>query len=318
MSTSAASKAKSVNVLILDDVNLMCQFLSETLRPISGVDCHTAARVASAAGVLERIDISLAIIDLNLPDGNGLEIVKAIRKGEGKGRHDIPILIFSGNAYKEAVKECVQFKVNDFIVKPIVAIELRKKVELHLKKSTELPGPEFFVKLDETIAAKKVVAEKNTPAGAVVQSKPEGAGSNYKPQSRVEEVENSQFIKWPSNATTGFHQLDRRLKDLCYQLNHFHFYRTTKPVYPTAQKDIEQISLCIDDLNYAIKPLKSANPDLPIWSALVSRIKIISELPFKRLSSDKVTDDAKKSFSKNLRNAWLGILSKPIIQRKKG
>lgn len=317
MSITEVTKAKNINVLILDDVNLMCQFLSETLRPISGVECHTAARVASAEGVLERVSVSLAIIDLNLPDGNGLEIVKAIRKGEGKGRHDIPILIFSGNAYKEAVTQCVQFKVNDFIVKPIVAIELRKKVEAHLKTSTKLPGPEFFQQLDSKLSAENEKEVSAKPSSSVVQAPSNDSGSRYKPVKRSDDVENNQFVKWPENATTGFHQLDRRLKDLCYQLNHFHFYRTTKPVYPTAKQDVDQIILCIDDLNYAIKPLESAKPNLPIWTALTSRIKIISELPFERLSADKVTDDTKKSFSKNLRNAWLGILSKPIIQRKK-
>lgn len=318
MSPSEVKSTKKVNVLILDDVNLMCQFLSETLRPISGVECHTAARVASAAGVLERVAVSLAIIDLNLPDGNGIEIVKAIRKGEGKGAHDIPILIFSGNTYKEAVTECVQFKVNDFIVKPIIAMELRKKVEAHLKKPVELPGCEYFQKLDAELMAKKPKEPSVKPTSSVVQSKTPQSSGSYSSKKRADEIENNQFLKWPANATTGFHQLDRRLKDLCYQLNHFHFYRTHKPVYPTAQKDIEQISLCIDDLNYAVKPLKKANPDLAIWQALQNRVKMISELPFKRLSADKITEDTGKAFSKNLRNAWLAILSKPIIQRKKG
>ena len=317
MASQNTSNIPTRHILLLDDVNLMCQFLNETLRTIPNVECHTASRIASAEGTLSRVPISMAIIDLNLPDGSGLDIVKLIRKGEGKGDHDVPILIFSGNTYKEAVKECLLFKVTDFIVKPIVAMELRKRVEAHLNKAQELEPPQFFQELDRKLQAEKPKPVVKKPSSSVVSKDDEEDTPRVPPPKIEKEVQENLYIKWPAAATTGFHQLDRRLKDLCYHLNHFHFYRTEKDVYPTAEKDVEQIKLCIDDLKYAIKPLRSANPNLPIWKALEERIKLIAELPFKKLSPNKISVDAKKNFSKSLRTAWLGILTKPIIQRKK-
>lgn len=301
-------------ILLLDDVNLMCQFLNETLRTLPNVECHTASRVASAMGTLSRQDISLAIIDLNLPDGSGLEVVKAIRKGQGKGAHDIPILIFSGNTYKQAVKECMLFKVSDIIAKPIVAMDLRKRVEMHLNKVRNIEGSEYFERIDE-----KLLSERPDTAlkAAVVNDKNEKPVEKPKPIVAAEEVVNNPFIKWPKNATTGYHQLDRRIKDLCYLLNHFHFYRTTKETYPTAKQDLQEIRLSIDDLKYALKPLKAPKPKEAFWKAIEERIKLIEELPFERFCAPKIGEEHKAKFSKMLRTAWLAILTKPIIQLKK-
>ncbi|MUH71711.1 response regulator [Psychrosphaera haliotis] len=309
-------KVRTVHILLVDDVNLMCQFLNETLRVIPGVECHTASRVSTADTLLQRYDMELAIIDLNLPDGSGLEIVKQIRKGECKGSHDIPVLIFSGNTYKEAVKECLMFQVSDIMAKPIVALELRKRVQNHLNKKANINTAEHFQELDKKLREANPPKEVKVKSSVVKNEPSEQTKARKQLESADSEAVN-QFIKWPSDATTGFHQIDRRLKDLCFQLNHFHFYRTDKETYPTAKEDIKQIRMCLDDLNYAIKPIKASNPDLAIWKPFSERIKMISELPFDKYSTPKLALQGKGQFSKSLRTAWMGILTKPIIQRKK-
>ncbi len=316
--TSAKGGPQLTNhILLVEDVNLMRQFLNETLRTVMNTECHTASRVNTAEAALGRFPISLAIIDLNLPDGSGLDIVKQIRKGEGKGDHDIPILIFSGNTYKEAVKECLLFQVNDIIAKPIVALELRKKVEAHLQKKPKIKPPEHFQEIDKKLIAAAPPKVVKTHSAVVKNTGPSSTAPKRPTFDEKSNETPKAFIQWPSDATTGHHQLDRRLKDLCFQLNHFHFYRTEKETYPTAKEDIKQIRLCIDDLNYAIKPLRAANKAEPLWKPLLERVKMISELPFDRYSISKISSQNKEHFSKSLRTAWMGILTKPIIQRKK-
>jgi DNA-binding response OmpR family regulator len=305
------------HVLLVDDVNLMCQFLNETLRMIPNVECHTASKVNTAESILRRYPVKLAILDLNLPDGSGLELVKQIRKGEVKGDYDIPILIFTGNTYKETIKQCLMFNVSDIIAKPIVAMELRKRVEANLAKKKKLKPAQYYQDIDrelEKIAPPKAAVK---PTSSVVNSRPTASTVRRPGQENKSEDGPSQFIKWPSDATTGYHQLDRRLKDLCFQLNHFHHYRTTKETYPTAEDDIQQIKMCMDDLDYAIKPLKSAKPNEEIWPALQQRLKMLKEVPYKKYSAPKLDSKKKELFAKSLRTAWMSILSKPIIQRKK-
>ncbi len=310
------SHTKAKHILLVDDVNLMCQFLNETLRVIPNVECHTASRVTTAGTILQRYAIDLAIIDLNLPDGSGLDIVKKIRKGECKGEHDIPILIFSGNTYKQAVKECLLFQVSDIVAKPIIAIELRKRVENHLNSQKKINAPEYYCEIDKKLLA-DAPPKVHKPSPSIVNAtQTYSAVNRLKTETKLDDSVN-QFIKWPSDATTGFHQIDRRLKDLCFQLNHFHFYRTEKDVYPTAKEDIKKISMCLDDLNFAIRPIKAAQPTLPIWKPFYERIKMIEELPFQKYSTPKISSENKTFFSKSLRTAWMGILTKPIIQKKK-
>jgi len=89
----------------------------------------------------------LILLDLKLPDINGLELCKKIR--ENQSSNDIPIIILSGISELDAKINLIESGADDFINKPFDVRELRarvnrilkrKKVDTSLNPLTSLPG----------------------------------------------------------------------------------------------------------------------------------------------------------------------------------
>ena len=109
------------SILIIDDAPRICALIARTLGELP-YRLLTADSVRTGKESLVQINrFRLMVIDLGLPDGNGLEIVDAARRL----RPDIPILLMSG--YDVA-------GVNvDFILKPFDPEKLLDRVRLMAK-----------------------------------------------------------------------------------------------------------------------------------------------------------------------------------------
>src|SRR5215510_9997886 len=76
-----------------------------------------ASHVLTGRDALAQIEWKapdVILLDLNLPDMNGLEVVRVVRQNEKTSR--IPVLAMSGNYMN--YKKCLEVGCNDFIQKP--------------------------------------------------------------------------------------------------------------------------------------------------------------------------------------------------------
>jgi two-component system, response regulator len=97
--------------------DLKLQFLDESDKVI------TFLEDAAIDGTLPN----LILLDLNMPRKNGFEVLKEI-KSHFQFRQ-IPIVIVSGTAYHEEVKECYLLGANSFVQKPLSDKLTQKKID---------------------------------------------------------------------------------------------------------------------------------------------------------------------------------------------
>lgn len=71
-------------------------------------------------------DIDLLILDIDMPELNGLEVLDRIRI---KDNNDMPILMLTSNNDKNYVLECYKRGANDYALKPIDEESFVKKIE---------------------------------------------------------------------------------------------------------------------------------------------------------------------------------------------
>ena len=104
--------------------------------------CHT---LAEARNVLEGNSFDLLILDINLPDGSGLDLLNEVRKTSA-----IPIILLTANDMEMDIVTGLESGADDYITKPFSLAVLRARVNTQLRRSisakpscTEIDGFQF-------------------------------------------------------------------------------------------------------------------------------------------------------------------------------
>ena len=118
----------SIKILAVEDELYMCKLYEETLGK-GRFDVIVHDNWADAQVSLEKEDFSLILLDIGLPDKDGVEILAEIRRKD----QEIPIIMVSAYGTKDRIVESSQHKISDFIVKPFKIPVLREKITRILK-----------------------------------------------------------------------------------------------------------------------------------------------------------------------------------------
>ena len=115
-------------VLIIDDEPDIRDLLDITLTRM-GIATHTAADVASAKALLEEHAPALCLTDMNLPDGNGIELVQWIQSH----RPNTPVAVITAYGSMDTAIEALKAGAFDFVSKPVELSRLRELVNSALR-----------------------------------------------------------------------------------------------------------------------------------------------------------------------------------------
>nr|BBJ05855.1 response regulator [Marinobacter nauticus] len=106
-----------MNALILEDDELVGELLETVVAGIHQGAAVSLARSLSEAQQLLDSDsrYQLYLIDWQLPDGSGLDLVKRVRAGD----RDVPIVMVSGRSDRESVLRAAHHGISGYITKPL-------------------------------------------------------------------------------------------------------------------------------------------------------------------------------------------------------
>jgi DNA-binding NtrC family response regulator len=108
-----------VHVLIIDDEPAIRQILQAVVKR-GGYTVDTASNVAEAAAKLVRGDVDVALCDIHMPDGNGLELVRSMRESD----IDTQFIMVTAFASVETAVQALKAGATDYIIKPVNNEEL--------------------------------------------------------------------------------------------------------------------------------------------------------------------------------------------------
>lgn len=117
-----------ISVLIVEDEAMIRTTLRRKLDR-EGYDCTMAANGAEARALFKRQVWDLVLLDINLPDSSGLELLKEFRDMDA----EIPVIMLTGNASVEYVVDAMKNGAYDYITKPFNLEELMISVEKTLE-----------------------------------------------------------------------------------------------------------------------------------------------------------------------------------------
>ncbi len=117
----------SVNVLIVDDsvtIRLMIKkVLSISLGDVLG-NVYEASDGISALSKIADNDITLMMVDLNMPRMNGMQLISRLKSNPKYS--DIPIVVISTEGSEERIKELEELGISGYIRKPFRPEQIRE------------------------------------------------------------------------------------------------------------------------------------------------------------------------------------------------
>ena len=120
---------KGKRALVVDDEETVRKFAADAL-DLDGFDVTPCAGVAEALEAASREEFDVLLVDLKLKDGDGIELVKAIRKILPA----IPAIIMTGYGTVENAREAIKEGVYDFVLKPFDRDELTTSINNALER----------------------------------------------------------------------------------------------------------------------------------------------------------------------------------------
>ncbi len=134
----------SAQILIVEDEEDIARLIARTLEKES-FEPLIATSLSEAQKLISQKLPALIILDLMLPDGDGLELCKSLRFREEKG---VPVIILTAKG--EEVDRILGFEMgaDDYIVKPFSPRELALRVKAILRRS-QTPPPSSLLRFEE-------------------------------------------------------------------------------------------------------------------------------------------------------------------------
>ena len=117
-------------ILVVDDDHEILKLIAMLLRRI-GAEAWTFEDGESAMKHLNQTMPDLIILDLMLPDVDGLQLLQAVR-AQDRFSH-VPVLILSAKADADTIREGLDLGADGYITKPYIANTLIDKVRLMLQ-----------------------------------------------------------------------------------------------------------------------------------------------------------------------------------------
>ena len=123
--------------MVLEDDTDLAEGIELSLQSdeLNFVICET---IAEARKALEHYSFDLLIFDINLPDGNGLEFCRELKR-----KIQIPIALLTAKGMEMDIVKGLESGADDYITKPFSLMVLRARIRMLLRRNTATSEQEY-------------------------------------------------------------------------------------------------------------------------------------------------------------------------------
>ena len=116
--------------LIVDDYSTARRLINYSLQQM-GFTCLEAENGNQAIALIQQATLSLVIADVNMPEKNGLELLKNIRADDNM--KDLPVVLTMLEPFDDLISDAKKLGMNDYLVKPFDVFTLSKTLDKVIK-----------------------------------------------------------------------------------------------------------------------------------------------------------------------------------------
>jgi PAS domain S-box-containing protein len=138
------ASARRGRILLAED-NITNQQVALGILKKLGLRCDAVANGAEAVRALETVPYDLVLMDVQMPEMDGLEATRLIRDPRSAVRnHGIPVIAMTAHAMQGDREACLAAGMNDYLSKPVTPLALAEAMEKWLPTVPAHHGPAVF------------------------------------------------------------------------------------------------------------------------------------------------------------------------------
>jgi two-component system chemotaxis response regulator CheY len=123
---------KNIKFLVVDDMSTMRRIVRSILKEIGFDNVEEAEDGVDGLNKLRNGKFDFVISDWNMPNMDGLEMLKAIRADDNL--KSLPVMLVTAEAKKENIIEAAKAGASGYVVKPFTAAVLEEKMNKIFEK----------------------------------------------------------------------------------------------------------------------------------------------------------------------------------------
>lgn len=125
---------KKEDIVVVDDEKSILKLISSTLK-VTGYNVYTGMDGEEALSLVEQHNPDLLLVDIKMPNLNGLEVCKRLREWS-----KVPIIVVSALSDANYAVEALDLGADDYLRKPFYVTELLARVRTQLRRAEDRPS----------------------------------------------------------------------------------------------------------------------------------------------------------------------------------
>jgi PAS domain S-box-containing protein len=122
-------------ILLVDDIEINLEIAVAVLKPTNvTIDTAQSGKEAVAMFTANPARYDLILMDMQMPEVDGLQATRMIRALDMPEAFVIPIIAMTANVFKEDIKKCIDAGMNDHLGKPIVLDDVIRMLSHYMER----------------------------------------------------------------------------------------------------------------------------------------------------------------------------------------
>ena len=120
-----------IKIMVVEDDRALCNGICMALKS-EGISFFPCGTVQEARNCFQQDTYALVILDINLPDGSGMDFLREIRTASS-----IPVILLTANDMETDIVAGLESGADDYVTKPFSLAVLRARVHARLRRQEE-------------------------------------------------------------------------------------------------------------------------------------------------------------------------------------
>jgi hypothetical protein len=151
---------QGIRVLVVDD-NYINRLLVTHLLKAKGFEVLEAAGGYEALDVLQEEDVDVVLMDISMPDIDGFETTRIIRKSDKAFIRQVPVVAMTAHGFQDQIRNAREAGMNNYIVKPFKPDQLYTVILQELNQTSNNEGTKENNDYTEVDTVTEIKTSKN-------------------------------------------------------------------------------------------------------------------------------------------------------------